>query len=261
VVDISYTTTVITIPADSASERKIVLTQPAPPALVLNSMLVPVEGNRWMVLLADRGTAARPRNWHSFLAAAGRLITPTIYRMLRHADPPANLHYYGFPASRWWHFERLPCLPRGVLPAADSLCRFNPIHGQGMSVAAQQARMLQRVLRQVAAEKDPLAAMQAGFMAQVTSVIRTPWSMSTSADLAFPQTRAERPDDFAAAQQFEAALFPASVADPVVHRAMMDVGQLVRPFSHLQQPEIRERIDAASGPLPDSSSTVPSGKR
>jgi 2-polyprenyl-6-methoxyphenol hydroxylase-like FAD-dependent oxidoreductase len=245
-VDLGYTTAVVAAPADAATGRTLVLTQPDPPALALHSVLVPAEDNQWTVLIANHGPAARARDWHGFLETARRLITPTIYQMLRYADPPTSLRYYGFPASRWRHFECLPCLPRGVLPVADSLCRFNPIYGQGMSAAAQQARLLQRVLGQVAAETDPLAAVQTEFMAQVASVLHTPWAMSTSADLAFPQTRGQRPDDFAEARRFEAALFRAAVADPIVHRAMMQVAQLLRPFSHLQEPDIRERIDAAA---------------
>ena len=76
-----------------------------------------------------------------------------------------------------------------MLPVADAFCRFNPIHGQGMSSAAKQARLLQDVLQRAAAEPDPIAAVQAGFMAEAVSVLETPWTMSTSADLAFPQTR------------------------------------------------------------------------
>jgi hypothetical protein len=70
--------------------------------------------------------------------------------------------------------------------------------------------------------------------------------MSTGADLAFPWTRGERPDDFAEAQRFEAALFRASVADPVVHRAMTAVAHLLQPQSLLQEPDIIRRIEAAS---------------
>jgi flavin-dependent dehydrogenase len=133
-----------------------------------------------------------------------------------------------------------------VLPIADAICRFNPIHGQGMSSAAKQARLLQTVLAKAAAESDPVAAAQAGFMAGVESVLQTPWSMSTSADLASPTTRGERPENFEKGRQFEAALFRAVVADPVVHRAMMEVGQLLQPQDLLREPHIMERIEAAS---------------
>jgi hypothetical protein len=113
-----------------------------------------------------------------------------------------------------------------------------------MSSAAKQARLLQDVLGRAAAEADPIAALQAGFMAEVASVLETPWNMSTSADLAFPATRGERPEKFEEAQQFEAALFRAAVADPVVHRAMMEVAQLLQPYSRLQKPDIMRRIEA-----------------
>jgi len=105
---------------------------------------------------------------------------------------------------------------------------------------------LQDVLGRAAAEADPIAAVQAGFMAEVASVLETPWSMSTSADLAFPGTRGDRPENFEEAQQVEAALFRAAVADPVVHRAMMEVDQLLQPYARLQQPDIMRRIEAVS---------------
>jgi hypothetical protein len=174
------------------------------------------------------------------------LITPTVSNALRYARPPDGIRHYRFPVSTWKHFERLPRLPRGVLPVADSFCRFNPIYAQGMSSAAKQAVLLQDVLQRAAAQPDPIAAVQAEFMAQVASVLETPWTMSTSADLAFPQTRGERPEKFAEARQFEAALFRAAVADPVVHRAMIEVAQLLQPHQRLREPDIMRRIEAAS---------------
>jgi hypothetical protein len=43
-----------------------------------------------------------------------------------------------------------------------------------------------------------------------------------------------------------AALFRAAVADPVVHRAMVEVTQLLQPFSRMQEPDIMRRIEAVS---------------
>src|ERR1700730_14013814 len=234
-VDLSYATAVVPIPANAPPDWKLVLTQPDPPFLALHAVLAPMEDGRWIIAIADHGTAARLETWDAFLEASRALTTPTVYNALRFAQPPYGIRHYRFPVSTWKHFERLPRLPRGVLPVADALCRFNPIHGQGMSSAAKQARLLQDVLGRAAAEPDPIAAAQAGFMAEVASVLETPWNMSTSADLAFPGTRGERPPDFAEARPFEAALFRAAVADPVVHRALMDVMQLLQPFSRLQE--------------------------
>jgi 2-polyprenyl-6-methoxyphenol hydroxylase-like FAD-dependent oxidoreductase len=245
-VDISYATAVVEIPHDAPAEWKLVLTLPDPPHVALNSVLAPTEDGRWIIAIADHNATSWIETWDAFLEASRSLITPTVYNALRYAQPPEGIRHYRFPVSTWNHFERLPRLPRGVLPVADSLCRFNPIYGQGMSSAAKQARLLEDVLHRAADEPDPIAALQSGFMAEVASVLETPWTMSTSADLAFPQTRGERPDNFAEAQQFEAALFRAAVADPVVHRTVMEVAQLLQPQSRLQEPDIMRRIEAAS---------------
>jgi 2-polyprenyl-6-methoxyphenol hydroxylase-like FAD-dependent oxidoreductase len=243
-IDLSYATVVVPIPPNAPSDWKLVLTQPDPPFLALHAVLVPIEGDRWIIAIADHHAVARLETWEAFLEASRSLITPTVYNALRYAQPPNGIRHYRFPMSYWKHFEQLPRLPHGVLPVADALCRFNPIYGQGMSSAGKQARLLQDVLCRATTEPDPIASLQAAFMAEVASVLETPWTMSTSVDLAFPGTRGDRPENFAEAQQFDAALFRAVVADPVVHRTMMEVGQLLQPRTRLQEPDIMRRIEA-----------------
>ncbi|CCE09584.1 conserved exported hypothetical protein [Bradyrhizobium sp. STM 3843] len=244
-VDISYATAVLDIP-DEAPTWKLAITLPSPPTQPLNALLLPVEGDRWMVTIIDYGAPGQLKTWEDLLAAARRLPTPSIYQAIRHATPPESLSHYGFAASMWRHFEQLPRLPRGVLPLGDSICRFNPIYGQGMSSAARQARLLREMLERVAAEPDPIAAVQAGFMAEIPGVVEAPWSMSTRTDLAFPTTRGERPENFEQSRQFDIALFRAVIADPVVHRAMVEVAQLLAPRSLLQEPHIKARIEAVA---------------
>jgi hypothetical protein len=41
-------------------------------------------------------------------------------------------------------------------------------------------------------------------------------------------------------------LFRTAVADPVVHRELIEVAQLLRPFGDLLRPEIQRRIEAVS---------------
>jgi len=245
-VDISYATAVVEIPPNATTEWKAVLTLPDPPHLALHAIIVPTEDGHWITAIADHSATAWIETWDALLEASRSLITPTVHNALRYAQPPEGIRHYRFPVSTWKHFERLPRLPRGVLPVADALCRFNPIHGQGMSSAAKQARLLDDVLSRAVAEPDPIAHVQARFMAEVASVLETPWTMSASADLAFPQTRGERPDNFAEAREFEAALFRAAVADPVVHRAMIEVAHLLQSHHRLQEPDIMRRIEAAS---------------
>jgi 2-polyprenyl-6-methoxyphenol hydroxylase-like FAD-dependent oxidoreductase len=244
-VDISYATVVVEIAPSATADWKLLLTLPDPPHGLFHAVASPTEHGRWIIVIAAHG-GGWIDTWDAFLEASRLLITPTLFNALRYARPPDGIRHYRFPVSTWKHFERLPRLPRGVLPVADAFCRFNPIHAQGMSSAAKQAVLLQDVLSQAVAEPDPIAAVQAGFMAEVASVLETPWAMSTSADLAFPQTSGERPEKFSEARQFEAALFRAAVADPVVHRAMLEVAQLLERHQRLREPDIMHRIEAVS---------------
>jgi 2-polyprenyl-6-methoxyphenol hydroxylase-like FAD-dependent oxidoreductase len=244
-VDISYATAVTPIPANLALGWKLALTLPDPPSQPLNAVLLPAEGDRWMVSIADRGTAGWIDDWNSFLDALGRLSSTTLRDALQHAQSPPAIHHYRFTASTWKHYERLPRLPRGIIPLGDAFCRFNPIYGQGMSAAAQQSRLLQTALANAANELDPLVAAQASVMSAVGSILQTPWTMAANSDYEFPQTQGTRPDNFAKARGSQEALFRAIASDAIVHRAFVEVSHLLQPYSLLRTPAIRERIEAA----------------
>jgi 2-polyprenyl-6-methoxyphenol hydroxylase-like FAD-dependent oxidoreductase len=244
-VELTYATAVVAIPPMSSQGWKIVVSMPNPPDEPLHAVLLPVEGRRWMALIARHGKGPQPTTWESFLEEAARLPTLTMYHALTQAQAPTEIRHYGFKGNSWRHFERLSRLPRGLLPMADAFCRFNPVYGQGMSSAAKQARLLQSALGWRSSEADPIAAAQAAFMAEVGAILETPWAMSTSADLAFPDTRGERPENFAESRKAEAALFKTAVTDPVVHRALLEVSQLMQPLSRLQEADITQRIEAA----------------
>src|SRR5215472_1647671 len=130
-VDISYATVVVEIPRTATADWKAILTLPDPPHLALHAVLVPTEDGRCIIAIADHSATAWIETWGAFLEASRSLITPTVYNALRYAEAPDGIRHSRFPVSTWKHFERLPRLPRGVLPVADAFCRFNPIHGQG----------------------------------------------------------------------------------------------------------------------------------
>lgn len=244
--DITYSTVVLKIPPRATHDAKVVRTFPDLPVSGVNAAVGPIEGGSWIAFVVTPIDVPRPNTWEAYLGLLRQLMTPTLYNILRHAEPPKCIDHFGFPTSVWRHFERMTRLPRGILPVGDSICRFNPTYGQGMSVAAQEARLLQDVMASATSDPDPLSSVQAEFMARLEPILRTPWDMSTNTDFAFPKTRGQRPDNLAEIQQFDVALFRAAAADPVVQRALVSVVQLLAPGSVFQEPEIKERIAAAS---------------
>lgn len=63
----------------------------------------------------------------------------------------------------------------------DALCSFNPIYGQGMSVAALEARTLGDYLAQGEAK------LASRFFKQAGKIIDIPWSAAVGNDLHFPE--------------------------------------------------------------------------
>ncbi|MEH2513307.1 2-polyprenyl-6-methoxyphenol hydroxylase-like FAD-dependent oxidoreductase [Nitrobacteraceae bacterium AZCC 1564] len=246
--DITYSTVVVKIPPHAEPDAKIVRTFPDLPASGVNAAMGPIERGNWIAFVVTPVDVPRPNSWEAYLDLLRGLITPTLFDILRQAEPPKVIEHFGFPTSVWRHFERMPRVPRGILPVGDSICRFNPTYGHGMSVAAQEARLLQDVLASATSEPDPVGGVQAEFLARLESILRTPWDMSANTDFASPKTRGQRPENFAEMQEFDTALFRAAAADPVVQRALVDVAQLLQPGSILQDPDIKDRIAAASAP-------------
>jgi hypothetical protein len=77
-VDLSYTTVVMQIPSDAPTGYKLALTLPDPPNLARDAVLLPMEGNPWITLIADRGATTRLASWDPFVGASRSLITPHV---------------------------------------------------------------------------------------------------------------------------------------------------------------------------------------
>jgi len=115
-----------------------------------------------------------------------------------------------------------------------------------MSVAAQQALLLQELFRRQVQEPEPLAAPASAFFAGACWLIETPWAQAAIADFAFPGTKGQRPPDLARSFEFRAALTRLAARDPDVHKLIVEVQPLVKPPSILRDPEVLKRIRAVA---------------
>jgi 2-polyprenyl-6-methoxyphenol hydroxylase-like FAD-dependent oxidoreductase len=156
-------------------------------------LVLPIEGNRWIVTLFGARGDHPPADDEGFLKFAKSLPVPDLHDALVSARPVSDIATHHFPASQRRYYEELARFPAGLIVMGDALCSFNPIFGQGMTTGAMQAELLGECLRELDARRTPsLEALTCNFRERVARVVDQPWQLATSEDLRFPQTPGSR---------------------------------------------------------------------
>lgn len=113
-----------------------------------------------------------------------------MHALVADREPLSPLRAYKFPASRRLRFDKLARFPDGLLVLGDAMCSFNPVFGQGMSVAIWQAKALDECL---AEGRRDLARR---YFARAAAVIESPWAIAVGEDMRYPEVEGPRPPGF-----------------------------------------------------------------
>jgi 2-polyprenyl-6-methoxyphenol hydroxylase-like FAD-dependent oxidoreductase len=240
-IDQAYATAIFEKPEDAPTDWLFVLHLPTPPVSSRLGIIAPMEGRRWSVSLCVNHGEAPPVDIDGFMAFAKSFRMPTIYEAIRGAKRVGDIARFGMPCSVRRAFDKLVRFPRGLVPLGDSVCRFPPLQGQGMSVAAQEAHVLAKLLESRRGLNHPIDGLAEAFLAEIQPLLETPWAVAM-ADLVYPQTRGERPPDFEKRLQFTRALMRLAAEDAETDRILSEVRALLRPWSALREPELASRV-------------------
>jgi 2-polyprenyl-6-methoxyphenol hydroxylase-like FAD-dependent oxidoreductase len=240
-IDQAYSTVIFERPATAPPNWKSMIVLPSAPTSSRGGFLFPIEDNQWIVSVGGNHGDAPPGDLAGFLEYLKSLRTPTIYGAVKGAKPVGEVARFVLPSSVRRHFEKIQKFPRGLLVVGDGLCRFNPVFGQGMSVAAQEAVVLDRLLATIAGGPDALGDLALSFFAACQDVIETPWAVAMN-DFVYPKTRGQRPPDLGQRIQYGNALTRLASEDAAVHKLTVEVNHLLKPQSALREPELAKRV-------------------
>jgi hypothetical protein len=122
----------------------------------------------------------------------------------------------------------------------DAVASFNPIYGQGMSVAALEALALRRHLER-GVEPQPRR-----FFGDLARVVDVPWAIAAGGDLAVPGVQGRRTLRVRLVNAYIARLHAAAAHDARLASAFVRVAGMVAPPQTLLRPGVAVRVLRAS---------------
>lgn len=138
-------------------------------------LALPVEHGRWLLMGGGYGEQRPPRTADGFTEFLAGLRDPVLADLEARLVPLGDVAVHRQTGNRRHRFENVPRWPAGLLVVGDAAAAFNPVYGQGISVAAAQAQVLRDALR---AGVRPDRRLQR----RLSDVADLPWNIATGAD-------------------------------------------------------------------------------
>jgi 2-polyprenyl-6-methoxyphenol hydroxylase-like FAD-dependent oxidoreductase len=203
-----------------------------------------LEGDRFVVLLAGMVGTEPPLDEAGMLAFADSLACPDLASVMRESAPLGDPVKYTYPESTWHHYETLGSYLSGFLVVGDAFSSFNPIYGQGMTVAALEALALRGLL------SDPPAttsALEHRYFRAAGKLVAEAWETSASGDLRFPEVEGKRRRGAALLNAYGERYRAAASIDPVLGGTFLRVANMIDKPVRLLSPGHVLRVFRSAG--------------
>ncbi len=223
-------------PTDGGVDWKLFIIPRTPPINKRGGAIYLLEGNRWIVTLSGGGKDYPPTDEEGFLDFARSLPNSALYDAIKDAKPLSPIYGYRRTENRWRHYDRLARWPEGFIAVGDAVCAFNPVYGQGMSVAALGAKLLEQTLRESGGDLTGLASR---FQKGLGKLTATPWQLATGADFRYAETEGGHVDRAMRLRwRYGDTVRELSQDNPQIFQTFIEVAHLLKPPSALFKPSI-----------------------
>ena len=250
-VDLRYVSRRVRLRTGALGEDRLIAIG-AVPGLPRGVMLIAQE-DHWILTASGYGAEHHPPTDDAgYLDFVASVAPPDVLAAIRESEPQGDLVAHGFPANQRRRYERLKRFPEGLLVVGDAICSFNPLYGQGMSVAALEAVALRRCLER----GDRRLAKR--FFAASGKVVKQAWDMAVGGDLALPEVPGDRPLMLRITNAYVERLLTVAEDDPVVAAAFGDVGDLLAQPQEIMRPRILLRVLRGGRRKPPVATSEPS---
>jgi 2-polyprenyl-6-methoxyphenol hydroxylase-like FAD-dependent oxidoreductase len=217
--------------------------QPVPPDIKRGAIFLPLEGNQIHVCLIGMGKDYPPTDEEGFMNFLASLPEKRLYEMLKGTQPVTPITGYRRAENILHRYDKLGRWPENFMIIGDALCGFNPVYGQGMTVAVLEALKLQEMLASAHGDLSGLAPRTQKELAKVVSFA---WDLATGEDMRWLPITEGCPKKLSrgttAKLGFMKKVMVASTKDPKVAGAFYRVMNMVASPGTFFRPDMMARI-------------------
>ncbi len=239
-VHVVYSSQLLRIPPGTLREM-VVATTPMP-GRPTGMALFGYEDDTWMFTAFGMAGREPPVDPAERLEFVEPITPPHVMAALRDAEPLTEICRYRYPENRWRRYDKMSRLPDGLLVIGDAVANFNPIYGQGMTVAALQALALRHSLSH--GQHD----LPRRYFRAAAKPIGVAWRFATGADLSQPEVEGHRSLTTRIANTYVERLLTACESNNTVAEQLVRVTGFIDPPIRLLRPTIMYHVARARPP-------------
>ncbi|HHQ8914820.1 TPA: FAD-dependent oxidoreductase [Bacillus cereus] len=234
-IDLFYTTRMFKLKENEKLDYCNTLMSPSFPDNPYGVLIQTIEDNRYFVTFSGYANEKAPQTDEEFYNFAENLSISNVTDFLNKAEAISHTKTYKIPYQVRRRFDLVDNLPERLLVVGDAHCRFDPVFGQGVSVAAMEAHQLQLLLQ---GRKQLDKAFTQQFYKKAATIIETPWDMTTTEISRHPQLKRELTIKQKVQLWYTKQIYQLSASDSDIYIRLVRVMNLIRSPLHLFHPKV-----------------------
>lgn len=181
---IGYTTRYYEVPEEADQSFTDIIVQGVPSKEIGAGLFSFQENKRAGIILYFAGGGKYPStDGETFESDISNLFDTRIADTAKGFIPITEPRGYRIQECARRHYEEAADWPKGLIAIGDAFCNFDPLFGQGISVAAIEARILDQCLKERTFLED---GFEQHFMRNIQQAIEPAWWTSGLSDLQWP---------------------------------------------------------------------------
>jgi 2-polyprenyl-6-methoxyphenol hydroxylase-like FAD-dependent oxidoreductase len=233
-IDLAYSTVYLDRPT---GDKRAFFVMPCPPR-TRGVGVLPVEDGRWVLTLFGVHGDHPPTDREGLADFVDSLPVDELSTLFAERSVrSAAVAHYPFPSNRRRRYWDLDRFPENFLVLGDAIASFNPIYGQGMSVAALEALQVHHALAN-GGQRD----LAGRVFDRIEPVVDDAWNLAVSADFRFEETSGAKPTGTDLLNRYLGRLTRKAHEDAALADAYSRVVTMERRPTSLLRPRVAWRV-------------------